>query len=210
MIVDSLLERIKITQDMTRYNICNILKGVDSDSRWLENRQRIQRQNEGLLGLYFNHAFVRDRIHLPGYNPGVFKLCVNRYIQDNKPPKPNDNEFCLHFRLGDRNLELDKTCLLNFDYYNGIDITIKDTITIVCNISFCGISSDIEGWKYSIDKLNIVKDMFRPILQSIIETSPVENTHIYSSGSVDLDLCYLISGGFNGHPDSSWTQMFKP
>lgn len=207
--IDSLVHDIKVTVDMTEYNVCNILKGDHRDSKWLTNRQRLTKASDTILGIYFNNPLVNKAITTPGYNPGVLKLSIKKYIDMFQPELPERNECCIHFRLGDRMTETQKEDLTVFNYIEQINNRPHDTITIVCNISYCGHTPDDDDWRYNKAGVLINRKVMKDRLTEIASVYPQSNIKIKSSENVDHDICYLVANGFIGHPDSSWTQIFS-
>lgn len=196
----SLTDNIKTTLDVTNYNFCNILKGVEDDTKWRVNRKRLQQDDSTILGIYFNHHLVRDKINQPGYRPAVLKLSIMRYINLYNPPLPTIDETCIYFRVGDR-------MLTNFDYISALSDA-YNTITIVCNICFSGDTPDHMQWKYSDHKRDQCKRVMSEIINDIKVAYPNKNIKIVSNEDPDLDICYLFKNGFISHPKCSWKQMF--
>ena len=157
-----LFKKIAITRDMTDYNVRNILYGHkpvvggDMDPIWKENRENIAKNpkyENTILGIYFRHALVRDRLLEPGYNAGLLKLCIDRYATINNIPLPAGDEIVLYFRLGDYVVSNKHTqhqrCPLEFNYIKLIHNRVRELreagtqankLTIVANMSFCDIS----------------------------------------------------------------------
>jgi len=198
--IKKLVEQIKITPDNTSYNFCNILKGRDDDPDWLSNRIRLQQQGTTILGLYFNHPLVRDKISVPGYITGVLKQMILKYIDINNPSLPDDDETCMYVRTGDV-VVFDEHCIDQL--YDS-----KNTITIVSNISFSGDSPVNEDWKYCGDRVNDCMILLESLLEKIHEKFPMKQLKIVSNDDPDLDICYLFHNGFVSHPKCSWKKIF--
>ena len=196
----SLVDSIKVTPDVTDYNFCNILKGVDNDTKWRHNRKRLQQAGDTILGIYFNHHLVRDKIEQPGYQPAVLKQSIMQYIDRYKPPLPSMNETCIYFRIGDR-------MLIDFDYISALSQA-DSVIAIVCNICFSGDNPDDEQWKYSVHKKDQCKHVMGRVINDIRVAYPDKDIKIVSNDEPDLDICYLFKNGFMSHPKCSWKQMF--
>jgi hypothetical protein len=198
--IKGLVDQIKVTPDNTGYNFCNILKGNVDDPDWLANRIRLQQQGSTILGLYFNHPLVRDKISEPGYIPGLLKQMILKYIDINNPLLPGDDETCLYVRAGDI-VVFDDQCIDQLH-------SSKHTITIVSNISFSGDSPVNEDWKFCGYKVNDCMILFESLLEKIHEKFPKKQLKIVSNNDPDIDICYLFHNGFISHPKCSWKKIF--
>lgn len=155
----SLFDQIKVTEDMTNYNVCNILLGnipgtnTDIDPFWLKNRKIISSEKiyeNTILGQYFRNNLIKKSIHLPGYHSGVLKMSIEKYIRRNKLSLPVKDEIVMHLRLGDRVAEGHKwnyTDTVNFNYIERL-LSLKrpvNKLTIVCNLAFCNTLTGIHS-----------------------------------------------------------------
>ena len=206
-IVD-LVEQIKHTECQSTYNVCNILKGVSDDPMWLLNRKKVAAYSpDSILGMYFNNSLI-ERIDTAGYNPGVLKLVIDRYIAKNKPKLPQHNECCVYLRLGDVVHDPNRMDPTQFDYVGQIKNHPHEVITLVSNISFRSDMRDKPEWNMTSERLHINKMKATEVLQTIHDSYPESTLQVYSNTDPDLDICYLYQNGFVGHHDSSWKQVF--
>lgn len=192
------IDDVKIIKDCTNYNICNILKGVHDDPKWLSNRVRLQKNTDTILGIYLNNAHIKDNISTPGYNPGILRMSIQQYISLYNPILPQDDESCVYFRLGDQNLT-------DFDYISLIERH-NNNITVVCCIVFS--DTGREEWSYNNKRVNDCKKKLSSIMTELHTKFNNRKIKIVSNSNPDLDICYLFKNGFISHPKCSWKQMF--
>ena len=135
---------------MDDYNFGDILRGTQTDikvkngverPRWLHNRLKIQKNTKTILGIYFNNKFVSTKITEPGYNSAILKISIDKYIRKYKPLRPNYNDCCVYFRLGDvvmlnRGLGASGRNQAGFDYIEQIRSRPHKVINIVCCFAF--------------------------------------------------------------------------
>lgn len=203
--INNIVSAIKITNDNTTYNVYNILKGLPDDMNWKRNRERLIGTDDTILGMYLSHPLVRKSLNLPGYNPGLLKLSIDKYINKFNPPRPESDECCVYFRLGDILCDHSREDPTQFSYIDHISNHKHKTITIVANISF---SSTLLRWRYSIYNVNTNRDKMFKIIREINQAFPQSEIRIYSNDNADLDICYLYGSDFVGNPKSSWTSLF--
>ena len=168
MNITNLVKQIKSTECQSTYNVCNILKGVQDDPMWLLNRKRIAQQlPHSILGMYFNNPLITNSITLPGYNAGVLKLSIDRYILKNKPILPQHNECCIYLRLGDVVHDPSRVDPTQFDYVEQIKNHPHEVITLVSNMSFRSDICNKPEWKMTSERLHINKMKATQVLQTI-------------------------------------------
>jgi len=203
--IDNIVSAIKITNDNTSYNVYNILKGIPDDVNWKKNRVKLVGTYNTILGMYLSHSLVRKFLNIPGYNPGLLKLSIDKYINKFNPPRPESGECCVYFRLGDILCDHDREDPTEFRYIEHISKHTHKIITIVANISF---SSTRPRWSYNIHNVNTNRNRMFKIIKDINRAFPQSEIRVYSNDNADLDICYLYGSGFVGNPKSSWKSLF--
>ena len=199
-----LIDQVKVIDDMTDYNFGNILKG--KDTKWLTNRQRLCGTDDTILGIYFSHTLIKNKIYEPGYNTGILKLSIDRYIKLYKPPQPPQSDCCVYIRLGDTLFNrADKS--LSYNYIEQIAARDNRNIVIVCCISFCGEAPDEPQWRYTHDKVKYNKLMLSNTIDNIKTHFPKSSIRIQSSSNPDHDICFLYKSDFVADSRATWKKI---
>ena len=199
-----LVDQVKVIDDMTEYNFGNILKG--KDTKWLSNRQRLCGTDDTILGIYFSHPLIKNKISNPGYNTGILKLSIDRYIKLYKPPQPQQDECCVYFRLGDTLFNrADRS--LSYNYIEQISERDHKNIVIVCCMSFCGTSPDEPQWQYTHEKVKHNKRMLLKTIENIQSHFPDASIRIQSSDNPDHDICFLYKTDFVADSRATWKRI---
>lgn len=218
--ISKLISNIKIIDIMDDYNFGDILRGTQTDIKvkngvespwWLHNRLKIQKNTKTILGIYFNNKFVSTKITEPGYNSAILKISIDEYIRKYKPLRPNYNDCCVYFRLGDvvmlnRGLGASGRNQAEFDYIGQIRSRPHEVINIVCCFAFT-FSNHYGNKRILGEYLEQNKSFIYDILYNIKTNFPDSQINIQSSTNVDDDICYLYESKFISHPTCTWKQM---
>jgi hypothetical protein len=199
-----LVNDVCVIRDMTDYNFGNILKGLDS--KWLSNRARISKDKSTILGIYFNHPLIKNRLDITGYNPGILKLSIEQYIKIYDPPRPQPTDCCVYFRLGDV-LFNHADDNLSYDYIEQISRREHDNIVIVCCMSFCGDNPDEDQWIYTHDRLKFNQERLSEVIYNLEGEYPNSQIRIQSSPNPDHDICFLYEKDFVANVRTTWRKI---
>ena len=204
--LNKLVNNIEVIRDMTDYNFGNILKGIDS--KWISNRHRLIKDNKTILGIYFNHPVIRGNLDKTGYNAGILKLSIERYIRLYSPPLSKPGDCCVYFRLGDVLFNRGDDSL-TYNYIEQISKRPHESIVIVCCISFCGDNPDETQWSFTTDKLEYNKQKISEVIYNIESRFPDSQIRIQSSTNPDHDICFLYGTDFIANTRTTWRKILS-
>lgn len=196
---DELFNTISVIEDMSGYNIFNILNSEESS--WLDDRERIlssPKYYNTLLYMYMNNIDINQ----PGYSSIKFRNEIERYTRQYKPRVQHVDEQALYIRMGDVIVDTDR---YDSDHTEVLkDIMTSKKLVIVCCMSFRGNCEYRSEWSYSARAVRINKVFFNNILDQIHTICPEIEIEVYSPPDPDHAVCYLTSRGFIGLKETTW------
>jgi hypothetical protein len=197
-----MFEQISIIEDMTGYNVFNIL---NSDGhRWLSDRYKILtdlKYRDTILYNYFQTC--KCTIDEPGYSTIKLKLAIKKYVRMFKPRTQTNNEQALYIRLGDTICDSERYNQSEYlDVVERVDPGRK--IVIVCCLSFSGPNATRKNWRFNSMSIDQNRLFFVKLIEKILLRTTINNIEIYSPSDPDVAICYLTSGGFISSKQSTW------